>query len=235
MTVGSAVIVDDEPPARELLRLLCEQSGVAVVGEASDGVEALAILEIVAPDLLLLDIEMPRMNGMAVARQLMERPNAPAIVFTTAFAQYAVAAFNVSAVDYLLKPIDPDRFRRALERVPDLTAPAPGIEHLWVPHRSDLIRIEIATVDLFQAERDYVRLHIGDRSYLLRDTMERLASVLSSTLFERVHRSAIVRKAQVSGLSHEGGGVWNARMTDGRVVRVGRSYLDGVRKSLTNS
>ena len=113
----TAVIVDDEPPARDLLRLLCGQAGVAVLGEAADGIAALEMLAQVNPDLVFLDISMPALDGMAVARRLSEKAQAPAIIFTTAHAAHAVTAFDVGAVDYLLKPIDSDRFALALSRV----------------------------------------------------------------------------------------------------------------------
>lgn len=227
----TAMLVDDEPPARELLRLLCEEQGIAVVGEAEDGASAIALLEDIKPDLLLLDIAMPVMDGMAVARKLSGQADAPLIVFTTAFTQFAVAAFDVAAVDYLLKPIDPDRFSTALERVRSKRADRVDAvpDYIWVPYRSDLLRVEITAIERIEAEKDYVRLHVAGHSYLLRDTMDSLQSRLPERVFIRLHRSSILRRDLISGLRHEGSGVWSALLQDGATQRIGRSYLDAVR------
>lgn len=231
----TTILIDDEPPARDLLRLLCADHEVVVLGEAGDGASALALLERMTPDFLLLDIAMPVMDGMTVARRLFGLAQAPKIVFTTAFAQYAVAAFDVAAADYLLKPVDPSRFAVALERVRAMRIdPAvSSIEYLWVPHRSDLLRIGIDAIERVEAERDYVRLHVTGRSHLLRETMDRFQSRLPQKDFLRVHRSTIVRRDLISGLRHEGSGVWSALLHDGATQRIGRSYLDAVRSAAT--
>lgn len=228
----TTMLIDDEPPARDLLRLLCEDHGVVVVGEAGDGASALALLKGMSPDFLLLDIAMPVMDGMAVARKLFGLAQGPKIVFTTAFAQHAVAAFDVAAADYLLKPIDPSRFAVALERVRAMRVdPAvTSIDYLWVPHRSDLLRIGIDAIERVEAERDYVRLHVAGRSHLLRETMDRFHSRLPHKDFLRLHRSTIVRRDLITGLHHEGSGVWSALLQDGTTQRIGRSYLDAVRE-----
>lgn len=228
----TTMLIDDEPPARDLLRLLCEDHGVVVVGEAGDGASALALLKGMSPDFLLLDIAMPVMDGIAVARKLFGLAQGPKIVFTTAFAQHAVVAFDVAAADYLLKPIDPSRFAVALERVRAMRVdPAvTSIDYLWVPHRSDLLRIGIDAIERVEAERDYVRLHVAGRSHLLRETMDRFHSRLPHKDFLRLHRSTIVRRDLITGLHHEGSGVWSALLQDGTTQRIGRSYLDAVRE-----
>lgn len=228
----TAVIVDDEPPARDLLGLLCAQAGVAVVGEAADGRAALAVLDHVRPDLVFLDIAMPVLDGLAVARRL-QGTRAPAIIFTTAYAAHAVTAFDVGAVDYLLKPIDPDRFALALARARSACVEASTSDHIWVPHRSDLVRIDIAMIDRFEAERDYVRIHVGPQSYLLRETMEVIARRLPDILFQRVHRSTILRRNLFRGVRHEGGGVWCVVLKDGQIFRIGRSFNTVVRGSVS--
>nr|WP_246347809.1 LytTR family DNA-binding domain-containing protein [Brevundimonas variabilis] len=227
-------MADDEPPARELLRFLCEAQDVSVIGEAEDGRIALALLERLKPDFVMLDITMPVMDGMTVARRLFDRPQAPAIVFTTAFSQYAVSAFDVAAVDYLLKPIDPSRFAVAVERVRIGLGVNNGkpIDCLWVPNRSDLLRIEITAIERIEAEKDYVRIHVPGRSYLLRETMDGLQDRLPRPDFLRLHRSTIVRRHLMTGVHHEGSGVWSAIMKDGTLQRIGRSYLNDVRAGI---
>lgn len=226
----TTLIVDDEPPARALLRLMCEEAGLVVVGEAIDGVDALARAAATRPMLVLLDIAMPGMDGMAVARALALTQSPPAIVFTTAYAQHAVSAFDVGAVDYLLKPVDPDRLALAIARVP--AEARPQTDHLWLPAGAGLVRVPLDSVTRVEAERDYVRVHADGRSYLLRETMERIAERLPATAFLRLHRSAIVRRDTITGLQHEGDGVWSALISGGEPMRIGRSHLPRVRSAL---
>src|SRR5688572_27753471 len=162
------LVVDDEPLAIERLQILCAQEpGIDLVGTATDGEAALRLVEALAPDLLLLDIAMPGLDGMAVARALEGRVQRPAIIFCTAFDQFAVAAFDVAAIDYLLKPVAPERLAKAVARAADqrgaTPAPsAPAVDHImefWIPHRSEMIRIDACDIDRIEAERDYVRLH----------------------------------------------------------------------------
>lgn len=230
----TCVLVDDEPPARALLRFLCAEHDVDVIGEAEDGRSALVLLERLEPDFVMLDITMPVMDGMTVARRLFDGPKPPAIVFTTAFSQYAVAAFDVAAVDYLLKPIDPARFAVAVERVRAGLGVNTGesIDCLWVPHRSELRRIEITAIERVEAEKDYVRIYVAGRSYLLRETMDGLQKRLPRLGFVRLHRSTIVRHDLVAGVRHEGSGVWSAIMKDDTLQRIGRSYLNDVRAGI---
>lgn len=224
-------IVDDEPPARNLLRLFCAEIGVAVVGDAADGAAAIALVEAVACDVMLLDIAMPGVGGMDVAQQVSRRSDGPLIIFTTAYAEYAVSAFDVGAVDYLLKPIDPARLALAFDRARAAlaTAAPSNVDHIWVPHRADLLRVALGAIERVVAERDYVRLYVDGKSYLLRATMDSFQDRLPRGYFLRVHRSTILRKDMIGGLEHEGSGRWSAILTDGSRSRIGRSYLDAVR------
>jgi two-component system response regulator AlgR len=225
------LIVDDEPLAVERLQVLCAREPlVELVGTASDGEAALRLIDALAPDLLLLDIAMPGLDGMGVAQALGPRAEPPAIIFCTAFDQFAVAAFDVAAVDYVLKPVSPERLGRAVERVARLrashdAAPAPVTashsDEFWVPHRSEMIRIPATQIDRIDAERDYMRLHVGPRSYLLHQTISELERSLDPALFVRLHRSTIVRRDRIAKLSHEGLGVWHALM--GRLTRSAES------------
>ena len=234
-----ALIVDDEPLAVERMQILCARiPSLAVVGTASDGAAALRLVEALAPDLLLLDMTMPEVDGLSVARRLAEpsmHPAAerPAIVFVTAHDHFAVEAFDLDAVDYVLKPVAQDRLERAIDRAlarrgtPASVARADPqwIEEFWVPHRSELIRIAAGDLERIDAERDYVRLHVGGRSYLLLHTIAGLEARLDPERFIRLHRSTIVRRDRISGLRHDGLGVWSAELADGTALRIGRTYL----------
>jgi two-component system response regulator AlgR len=228
------LIVDDEPLAVERLQVLCAREPlIDLVGTASDGHSALRLTEALEPEALLLDISMPELDGVGVARALGHAKHRPAGVFVTAFDSFAVEAFNVAAVDYLLKPVSPDRLSRALERVierrgtADATAPAHTyVTEFWVPYRSELIRIAAEDIERIDAERDYMRLHIGQRSYLLHQTISALEARLDPDRFIRLHRSTIVRRDRIKGLKHDGGGVWSADLGNGEEVRIGRTYLD---------
>jgi two-component system, LytTR family, response regulator AlgR len=169
---------------------------------------------------------------MGVARALEGRARRPAIIFCTAFDRFAVAAFDVAAVDYLLKPVAPDRLAKAVARVCErLAAPPPSVpqpawtEEFWVPHRSEMIRIAATDIDRIDAERDYMRLHIGPRSFLLHETISELERMLDPARFIRLHRSTIVRREFIAKLRHDGLGVWHADLRDGAEVRIGRTYL----------
>ena len=232
------LVVDDEPLAVERLQILCAQTpGVDLVGTATDGEAALRLVAVLDPDLLLLDIAMPGLDGLSVAKALEARERRPAIVFCTAFDQFAVAAFDVAAVDYLLKPVAVERLARAVARVAEkLRAPAPPAaapslwtDEFWVPHRSEMIRIAAVDIDRIDAERDYMRLHVGARSFLLHQTISDLERRLDPAKFIRLHRSTIVRRDFIAKLRHDGLGVWHADLKDGAGIRIGRTYLAGAK------
>ena len=235
------LVVDDEPLAVERLQLLLARCpGATVVGTANDGEAALRIAEAVTPDLVLLDIAMPGMDGIDVARALSESPVDPAVVFVTAFDNFAVAAFDVAAIDYLMKPVQLDRLERALARVSEHVAGGGGrgggrrrpahVEEFWVPDHSGLVRIAASDIERITAERDYMRLHVGARSWLIHRTIAKLEEDLDPELFLRVHRSVILRKDSIAGLYRDEAGHWVARLKDGGEQRIGRSYIDNVKK-----
>ena len=236
------LIADDEPLAAERLQLmLAKCSGIDLVGTASDGEGAVRMAEALGPDLLLLDIEMPGLDGIDVARALAGRRPSPAVVFITAFDQFAVAAFEVEAVDYLMKPVNPDRLQKALDRARDhlerrqiSPQPRPGepsrhLEEFWASDLSGLVRIASRDVDRVSAERDYMRLHVGKRSWLIHHSMNALEEGLDPELFVRLHRSAIVRRDFITGFTRNSSGRWIARLGDGGEQPVGRLYSDKVR------
>lgn len=232
------LIVDDEPLAIERMQVLCaEIPQLAVIGTASDGKSALRLAEKLAPDLLLLDMTMPGKDGLQVAAEAARLENSPAVIFVTAHENFAVEAFDIEAVDYVLKPVATDRLERAIERaLAQRSAVASGgeeddkwLSEFWVPHRSELLRIDAAEVRRIDAERDYVRLHVGETSYLLLQTIAGLEAKLNPDNFIRIHRSTILRKDFIAGLKHEGLGVWCAELSDGEEMRIGRTYLKKVK------
>jgi len=234
------LIADDEPLAAERLQLLLARAeGAQLVGTASDGDSAINLTDALHPDVLLLDIAMPGLDGIGVARALAAQHPSPAVVFVTAFDQFAVAAFEVEAVDYLMKPVDPARLQRALDRARSYLqqrtpAPAPGqvskwLEEFWASDLSGLVRIAARDVDRVSAERDYMRLHVGRRSWLIHHSMAALEEGLDPEIFVRLHRSAIVRKDFIAGFTRNPSGRWIARLSDGTEQPVGRLYSDRVR------
>jgi two-component system response regulator AlgR len=235
-----ALIVDDEPLAIERLQILCARlDGVSLVGTASDGAAALRLVEALAPDLLFLDISMPGLTGLDVAHALRASgAPLPSIVFVTAHDSFAVAAFDAEACDYLLKPVSADRLERAVERARSRasdTPPRSGNGHLsefWVPNRGGLVRVRAADVERIEAERDYMRLHVGTRSWLIHETISNLEARLDPAQFLRLHRSTIVRQDRIVRLSHDGQGNWAAELADGHVARIGRTYLASVRSAI---
>lgn len=234
------LIVDDEPLAVERAQVICADiEMISVVGTASDGAAALRLVEALSPDLILLDMTMPELDGLGVAQKLSEEENPPAIIFVTAHDDFAVEAFDLEAIDYVLKPVASDRLVRAIERAvarrgERKESQGQWLEELWVPHRSELLRIAVSEVHRIDAERDYVRLHVGQsdgtsRSYLLLQTIAGLEARLDPAEFIRIHRSTILRKASIRGLRHDGLGVWSAELEDGEALRIGRTYLPKVK------
>lgn len=236
------LIVDDEPLAIERMQVLCaELAGLSVVGTASDGAAALRLAEKLKPDLLLLDMTMPGLDGLAVARQITRLDPVPAVIFVTAHENFAVEAFDLDAVDYVLKPVGAERLERAIARalarreVRAAGSAATWLTEFWVPTRSELLRIDAREVSRIDAERDYVRLHVRGASYLLLQTIAGLEAKLDPEMFIRIHRSTILRRDQIRGLRHEGLGVWCVELAGangedgGEELRIGRTYLRKVK------
>jgi len=253
------LIVDDEPLARRrMATMLAQMANVEMVGEAEDGDVALALIDERRPDVVLLDIQMPGRNGFELMAAL-KGPQVPVVIFVTAFNRYAVQAFEVSAVDYLLKPLVFERVREALDRAravlrnrdagtrlaemnavisalraeSDKQAAAAGYEsEFWLQRRGEYVRVPAGRVDRVEAERDYVKLHAGSDSFLLRETMSRMEERLDPDQFVRIHRSAIVRKSLITAIRQAGFGAVNVALSDGSELRIGRSYVRHVRDLL---
>jgi two-component system response regulator AlgR len=247
MTALRTLIVDDEPLAIERMQILCADCPeLALAGTASDGAAALRLVEVLRPDLLFLDISMPGMTGLDVARRIEATGSRTAIVFVTAHERFALAAFEAAAVDYLLKPVSPERLARAVARAQRLLqsgtdsgaglerqgSGTPWLRELWVPNRGELVRVQADDIERVEAERDYMRLHCGARSWLIHETISNLEARLDPALFLRLHRSTIVRRDRIVKLSHDGQGNWAAELACGHVARIGRTYLASVRSAV---
>lgn len=237
------LLADDEPLAlRRLALLLRDYDDVDVVGTAVDGDTAVAEAERLQPDLLILDVEMPGLDGIAVAAALASQPQA-AIVILSAFDRYAAPAFEIEALDYMLKPLRPERLRQALDRAQrrraerDAHATARQEERdaeaasIHVPDRHGGCDVPLSLVTWVEAARDYAILHTARRSHMLRITMTDLAASLPPVMM-RVHRSAFVNLAEVRRWATPGRGVQALALSDGTIVGVGPSYLADVRTRL---
>lgn len=217
------LIVDDEAPAREGLRLrLQRESGVTIVGEAAGAVQAHACIESLSPDIVFLDVEMPGADGFS----LLDAPDSgegPQFVFVTAHAEYAVRAFSVRALDYLLKPVEQTRLREALARARDRFAHR-SASRLSVSKGDVVHLLPTADIDWIEARGDFVRIHAERTTYTLNSTMTNLAGTLDSTRFVRIHRSAIVNAEHVRQLVPSTHGEYVVVLANGARLKLTRSH-----------
>jgi two-component system, LytTR family, response regulator LytT len=197
-----ALLVDDEAPARSELRyLLAAHRDISVVGEAGSAAEALALARTTSYDVVFLDVEMPGLTGLEAAPLVRERRDPPAVVFVTAHERYAVDAFAVEAFDYLLKPVDPDRLARVVERLHERSVEnVLPVEKVAVVSRGGTELLDYDQVHYARADGDYSRVHTYDRSYLCTASLGELEERLPSTRFARVHRSYLVNLGKVAGV-----------------------------------
>lgn len=238
-----ALIVDDEPLARSRIRkLLVRDAEVEVIGDCANGYEAIDAINQQEPDLLFLDVQMPEIDGFAVLESV-DRRTLPLVIFVTAYDQYALKAFDVSAVDYLLKPFDRKRFEQAVQRaktrlatergsdlnqqtlalLQELKARTKYVERLLIKSGGRAFFLKTEEIDWISAEGKYVRLHSGRESYLLRESLGALESQLNPTQFLRIHRSTIVNIDHVKELQpwfhHE----YQVVLRDGTELMLSRS------------
>ncbi|HKE95609.1 MAG TPA: response regulator [Povalibacter sp.] len=234
-----ALIVDDEAPARDKLRrALGEHRDITIVGEAGNGLQAAEAIETLRPDVVWLDIQMPGLTGLEVAAQL-EPQDAPLIVFVTAFDEHAVAAFDLNAVDYLLKPYDDERLLRSLTRVRErqgTAARSPAIriarhqtgvsDRLLVPQGERLQLIDSVAIHWLEADDNYVHVHTAAQHYLLRRTLQDLLAQLGEQRFVRIHKSAAVNVAEIQSLTPLFKGDYELQLRSGHSLRLSRRYRD---------
>jgi two-component system LytT family response regulator len=240
------LIVDDEAPARERLRrLLCDNSFVELIGEAEDGVKAVELIEEKNPDLVLLDIQMPGLDGLGVIRAL-QKP--PLIIFVTAYDEYAIRAFEVNALDYLLKPFTRVRLERAVERAyqelskradfsikldalfETLREQPRYLDRIAVRKGSRIFVINVSEIDWFGAESGLIFIHTKEEKYVTNYTLEELESRLNPDMFFRAHRSAIVNLTKIKEIIPWFAGSHKIRLTNGAEVDLSRNQVTELRK-----
>jgi two-component system, LytTR family, response regulator len=223
-----AVVVDDEPLARSSLKLLLQRDPeVELVGECKSGMEALAEIRRKKPELVFLDVQMPECDGFDVLEQLgSEMP--PALVFVTAYDQYALRAFEAGVLDYLLKPFDNARFERALnrakERIEQRKETPRKIERLAIKNAGQVLFQKISEIDWVEAADYYVCLHVGTKTHLLRRSMSDVDQELEQATFCRIHRSAIVNLERVRQLEISEDGGTDVVLNSGTRLRLSRRY-----------
>lgn len=274
------LIVDDEPLARKgLLVRLADFPNIDVVGEASSGREAVAAIQSLQPDLVFLDIQMPGWSGFDVLREIKAADQAmPFVVFVTAYDQYAIRAFEVRALDYLLKPVDEERLAQAIEKVSaskaalrdvpelenvhqqklfqlvsemsgedceeilirlaegdELSTESTYPEHIAIKDGGEITRVGINAIEWVEAAGDYMCIYTGTETHILRRTMKELEQELNPKLFQRIHRSAIVNLNQVTKLCSRQNGEYHVVLTNGKELKVSRSYKDRIKQLVLGS
>lgn len=253
----TTLLVDDEPLAREGLRMLLSQDPeISAIHEARNGAEAVALIRSMRPDLVFLDVQMPEMDGISVVAEV-GADKMPAVVFVTAYDKYAVQAFEVNAVDYLLKPVTEERFGQALARAKSRRLERSGLgrsgndasrqilsllETIASPHRSlkrlavrsagKTFFVDVDDIDWIEAAENYVQLHVGRAVHLLHVTMNALEESLHSETFVRIHRSIIVNVRRIKELQPALHGEYAITLRDGTRLQSGRAWNDRV-KALT--
>jgi two-component system, LytTR family, response regulator len=252
MTKIRALVVDDEPLARErVLSLLQMEADVEVVGECSDGSQAVSAIQEHTPDLVFLDVQMPGCDGFEVIRNI-GADRMPTVIFVTAYDDYALQAFEVHAFDYLLKPFGKDRFqetmrhareaferqragelgRRLLALVHDIKPEPKRVERLVVKSGGRVFFLRTEEIDWIEAAGNYVRLHLGTESHLFRETMNRMESRLDSRRFARIHRSRIVNTERIKEMQPWFNGDSVVILRDGTRLTLSRGYRDKLQQRL---
>jgi two-component system LytT family response regulator len=247
-----ALVIDDERLARNfILEMLREDEEVEVIGECLNGREAIEAIKTHAPDLIFLDVQMPEVGGFAVLEAL-TKEQMPFVIFVTAYDQYAVRAFEVNALDFLLKPFDRKRFKiawqkakariqrernelldqRILSLLQGLKAEPNYLERLVLKTNGRIFFLDTDEVDWIEAEGNYVSVHSGEKSYLLRDTISGLDLQLDPKKFLRIHRSAIVRIEKIQELQPLFHGDYRVIMRDGTQLTLSRNYRDKLQEAL---
>jgi two-component system LytT family response regulator len=230
-----ALVVDDEPLARSNLTLLLRlDPDIDIVMDCGSGAEAVEEIRRAKPDLLFLDVQMPECDGFDVL-ELLGNDAPRAVVFVTAYDQYALRAFEAGALDYLLKPFDNDRFRRALarakEKIMHYGDEPKGVERLAIKSVGQVCFVKISEIDWIEAADYYACLHVGAKTHILRRSMSDLERDLPSTSFCRIHRSTIVNLDRVRALELEKDGEYEVLLDDGTRLRLSRGYREAFRKA----
>lgn len=227
------LVVDDEPLAVSLINTItADLPDVEIVGTASDGEEAEAMVRELQPHVVLSDIRMPRQGGLSLARTLQEEKKVD-VIFVTAFDHFALQAFDLEVVDYILKPVRAERLAAALEKVRRrwtgrgraAEEGAARLSGFWIPHTKGSVWVPTGSIEWIEAARDYVMLHTPTSSHILRSTMEAFERQLDPDIFVRISRSAIVRRNAVASWQMQGSVHLLAVLESGLVLKVGGKYL----------
>jgi len=253
------VIVEDEPLALHRLELALEGEEVSIVGSAGEGRRGLDMIRRLKPDLVFLDVKTPGLTGIEVAHELANDDQQPAVVFVTAFAHFAVEAFDLAAVDYVLKPVEFDRVHAAVDRArrrleqaraekraeelqgvlnavrreaAESADPAGVLRSVWVPTARGRVKVMLESVEWFEAERDYVRIHADGRAHLLRSTLHGFFERVDQDLFVRIHRSAVVNLKAVKALHRRVTGQVVVELDSGVELPVGRAHVNPLKARL---
>lgn len=249
----TALIVDDEPLAREgLAMLLARDPEISVIHEAKDGREALAAIRSLQPDIVFLDVQMPEVDGLGVITEIGSE-NMPAVVFVTAYDRYAIRAFEINAIDYLLKPVTAERFLRALDRVKKRVGIKPVeesqriislLETIAAPHRylkrlavrsaGKTTFVDVEDIDWIEAAENYVELHLGRCSHLVHTALNSMEKSLDPEIFLRIHRSIIVNVKRIKELQPALHGEYVLTLESGVRLQSGRVYNDKLRALSAN-
>ena len=238
-------MIDDESPARKLLKeYLADYADLIVVGEAANGVDALRLIADHEPEIIFLDIQMPGLNGLEVLARL---DTLPLVIFSTAYDQYALEAFELHAVDYLLKPYSRARFARAIERIAGRTASEqPNVarlaqhlrdettrypDRIMVPRASKYVALPVADILCIKADGDYSTIVTDNEQFLSQYSLKETEARLDPERFLRIHRSTIINRYAIREIYKEGHG-YDVVLTNGNLLRASRSYAEVVRKIL---
>jgi two-component system LytT family response regulator len=259
-SVLRVLVVDDEPLGRQRVLDLLDAADVEVVGTAADGVQAVESIRALRPDVVFLDVQMPRMSGLEVVREVGPAVM-PVTVFVTAFDQFAIKAFDLSAIDYLVKPFRDERFREALRRAreraqsknvvrlheqllallqsgsasasPVATDATPKyLDRIAVQMRGKVRVVRVAQIDYITASGPYVDLHVDTHRFVIRESLQNLSEKLDPAMFLRIHRSTIVRLDLIETLLRHEGSEYEVQLKNGIRLRVGRSRLEALEKRL---
>jgi two-component system, LytTR family, response regulator len=254
MTIRT-VIVDDEPLARTRIRSLLEREpDIVIVGECADGRQAVNDLRQLEPDLVFLDVQMPALDGFGVLEAL-DNERLPAVIFVTAHDRYALRAFEVHALDYLLKPFDRERFQKALERVrnqleraetaasrqrllallEDVQAARKPLQRVVIKSEGRVFFVRVEDIDWIEAAGNYLRLHVGRETHLLRETMNGLEGRLDPAQFVRIHRSTMVQFDRIRELQPWFHGDYRVLLRDGTELTLSRGYRQKLQELLGNA
>jgi two-component system, LytTR family, response regulator len=253
MIIRTLLVDDEEIARRGLRRQLQRATDFEIVGECADGIEAQKAIRNLAPDLVFLDIRMPELSGIDLVK-LVQEQSPPRIVFVTAYDEYAVRAFEVHALDYLLKPVDDERFTATLERVRRALSEGPGegyarklaealaqigrgtaaigqqqvSDRIAVPIGNRVTIVRVSDVDWVEASGNYVTLHTKEKTWLLRETVASMEARLAPVGFVRIHRSTLVNIERVVELRSLENGEFVVSLSDGTVLKLSRSYRDAL-------